>query len=355
MRSNGAETPLGCTQAHLAMRLGVSQVTICKALANHPGISQAMRVKVHRLAKELRYRPNASARVMREQRFGTIALLQSSAPARSLLIPELLAGIHAALRADDLHLLLAALPDEQLTNSDYVPKILGEWNCDGLLINYNAGIPQRMIMLIADFQIPAIWINSQQPSRCVYPNDVEGGRVATEHLLQLGHRRIAYVDYTFGEKSPYPVHYSTHDRFRGYSQAMLAAGLEPRMIRSPGGLPPDPPLEFTRSWLTAVNRPSAIVTYNIGTAKPIVVMATALMGIEWPRQLSMVTFDSHCASDLGIPLTTMILPEFDMGVEAVHMLLKGIADRHAELPSQAFSLRLMLGETTSAPHVSLRS
>jgi len=346
MRLNSSVAPMGCTQAHLAMLLGVSQVTVCKSLANHPGISKETRDKVHRLAKKLRYRPNASARVMREQRFGTIALLQSSEPSRSILIPSLLAGIHAALRADDMHLLLAALPDDQLTNSDYVPKILSEWSCDGLLINYNAGIPQRMVKLIADFQIPAIWINSQQPSHCVYPNDVEGGRVATEHLLQLGHRRIAYVDYTFGEKCPYPVHYSTHDRFGGYSQAMAAAGLEPWMIRSPVGPPPDPILEFTRSWLTAENRPSAVVTYNIGTAKPIVVMATALIGLEWPRQLALVTFDSRCANDMGISLTTMVLPEFAMGVEAVRMLMRGIADRHAELPSKAFSLQLAPGVTT---------
>jgi LacI family transcriptional regulator len=346
MRMNSTVARPICTQAHLAMLLGVSQVTVCKSLANHSGISQEMRDKVHRLAKEHGYRPNASARAMREKRFGTVALVQSSEPSRSILVPQLLSGIQSALREDELHLLLTALPDDQLTNSNYIPKILGEWSCDGLLINYNAGIPERMVKLIAEYQIPAVWINSVQESHCVYPNDVEGGRVATEHLLKLGHRRIAYVDYAFGEKCPYPVHYSTHDRFKGYSQAMAAAGLQPRKIRSPGGPPPDPILGFTQSWMSGEDRPTAVVTYNDQTAKPIAMMAMALFGVEWPERLSLVTFDRRRMDELGIPLTTMVLPEFEMGAEAVRMLVMGIADRNAKLPAKRFGFSIAVGATT---------
>jgi DNA-binding LacI/PurR family transcriptional regulator len=327
----------------LASLLGVSQVTICKSLAGNSSISRQMREKVRRLAKEHGYRPNASARAMRQQRFNAVALVQSSEPSRSILIPDMLAGIQAGLAERELHLLLAELPDQKLTNSGYVPKILSEWMCDGLLINYNAGIPSRMVELIRDYQIPSIWINSKQGSNCIYPDDVDGGRQATEYLLGLGHRRIAYADYTFDDTNPYPVHYSTHDRYRGYSEAMLAAGLVPQIIRRSAADAKSTKLQFTANWLSNLDRPTAIVAYNADAAKPIAMAAMSILGMDWTRKLAIVPFHERRVDDLGVPLSTMVLPEYQLGIQAVAMLGEAMSGIEAEIEPRAIKAKLVEG------------
>lgn len=336
----------------IAVRAGVSRATVSLVLSGRHSavrISENTRQRVLAAASELQYLPNSSARAMRRGRSGCVALLLSARLHRSFLPHSLLDGIQAALAEHDLHLTLASPPDAKLTDQGYVPKILREWMADGLLINYNIGIPEPLLHLIRQHQIPSVWINVKQPSDCVFPDDVDAGLRATQHLLRLGHRRVAYVDYSFGKgEEAALVHYSTRDREGAYRQAAREAGLPQQVIRGAQRVPRGEQVAFSRRWLSAPDRPTAVIAYNPEVALA-VLHAAAHARLRVPQDLSLVTFHDQLLDDLGVGVTTLLLPEHALGRAAVRALLDKIADPSRSLPPQALTLGFEGGETCAPP------
>jgi LacI family transcriptional regulator len=328
------------TIKQIAEQSGLSVPTVSRILRDEGHAHQpATRERVLRVASEMGYRPNTSARAMRSGRFGAVALLQSGTDqVRSLLPPSLLNGILASTGAHELHLTVAALPDEQLTDRGYMPRILREWSVDGLLINYNTDIPEQMAGLIAHHGIPAVWINSVRDADCVFPEDEAGGRAAAEHLLRLGHSRIAYL-------TPRPGHYSDEARERGYVAAMHAAGLPPRTVltfreEAPDGL---------MGALRGQDRPTALVGYNTEATRAAFFHAIRA-GLSVPGDLSLIGFSTMAGEPLGIlPVDTMAHPGYEMGQRAVRMLLHKIEDPEITLPPCPVPHRLEVGETCAPP------
>jgi len=280
---------------------------------------------------------------VRSGRFGTVGLLQSEDAAYSILPRGLLSGIHDALAEHDLRLLLTIFPDSKLTDEGFVPKILRESSCDGLVINYNAAIPPRLVELIRQHRVPAVWVNSKHESDCVFPDDSRAGREATEHLLALGHRRVAYVDVCT------PNHYSGDDRLAGYREAMTAANRPCIEVRQ--GLAPSGRFAFLLGWLSAqpaAARPTAAVTYNAEHAATLLQAAVAA-GIRVPDQLSIVTVHTEVPVEMGMHLDTMVLPEYDLGCEAVRMLLAKVDEPSRSFAPLPLSLRFARGATAVPP------
>jgi LacI family transcriptional regulator len=261
---------------------------------------------------------------------------------RGSLTEGLLQGIHDALADHNLHLTVARLPDEQLVSEGYMPKILREWSCDGLLINYTAFIPRRMIDLIEQCRIPSIWLNSKQPTDCVHLDDFGAGRRATERLLGLGHRRIAYVNYS-GES-----HYSAFDRRGGYERAMGEAGLAPRSISSSTGWAHSRRMEESRQWLGQPDRPTAVIAYSPSTAMPVLLAATAGLGLRVPEDLSLMTFADCLADESGMAIDSMITPEHGLGRAAAGRLLEKIENSQISFKSEAIPFGFAAGQTCAA-------
>ena len=340
------ENSTGCTQSALAQMLGVSQMTVHRALNGHPSVSAALRDRILQAAAQQGYRPSASARAMRSGRFGVIAMLASARPYHSHAPQRLMDGIHDELVVHDLHLLTARLSDSELTDEAFVPKILREWMADGLLIDYIQDIPQRLVEIIERHQIPAIYINSKQKFDCVHPDDFDAGQRATEHLLKLGHRRVVFADFSHSSRLE-RQHYSAKDRCDGYLSAMQKARLEPQILRGEASnIPPRDWLYVCAELLRKANRPKAIVAYRREVA-PLAVAALQL-GLRVPEDLSLVTFDQAEAEFAGLPLTMMTLPEHEMGQSAVRLLQQKMVARTEKLPAQA--IRFVFSEgATCAP------
>src|SRR4028119_674288 len=181
------------TQNDVARKLGVSRQLVSYALNDTGTVSQEMRQRIVATAAELGYRPNTSARVMKTGRFGCIGILMSTIRNRSALQSLLMEGIHDELALHDQHLMLVKSPDEPLTDEAAMPRLLREWMVDGLLVAFNLSTPPGMIETIRRHNIPSIWLNSDQESDCVRPDDEAAAYNATRHLQELGHRRITYV------------------------------------------------------------------------------------------------------------------------------------------------------------------
>lgn len=341
---------MAVTLKRIAEHCGLSLQTVGAVLSGKEQLFRAETVaKVQAAAAELGYRPNSAAKAMRSGRFNAAALVLSDNPWRSVLFRPQLSGIDHALTVVGMHLVHALIPEQDLRERGQVPKIIGELMADGLLINYNTGIPAALDQVITKHRLPAIWMNAKRARDCVYPDDEGAGRLATEHLLELGHRRIAYIDYCHATTQP-DQHYSAWDRQAGYEQAMRAAKLTPRVITSPDSLTPAQHLPAIRAWLSADDRPTAVVTYCEREAEPILYTATALLGLQVPRDLSIVTIADDPADHTGVPLATVILPRYDLGKVAVEMLVERIAAPKRSLPARCLPVTLEPGISTARPH-----
>ena len=328
----------------VAQKAGLSQTTVSYVLNGREDVAipAATRQRVLEAARELGYRVNSSARTMRSGRFGTVALLLSENPAMSLLPAERREGILDALEARGMHLLLSRFSDSTLTDHAQMPRILQELRADGLLINYNANLPEQMAELIAQNAIPAVWMNSRQPADCVFPNDQDAGRRATEYLLSLGHRRIAFAIHSV------TGHYSYTDRKAGYAAAMRKAGYPSQELRLWTDLPQPLRAEMPLDWLQGETSVTAILAYSPDSVVPLTLAAVS-RGLSIPGDLSLLTFAAHPPDMGGASVGTLLLPEREIGRRSAELLLRKIEDPAQTFPPVALPLELTAGDTCAAP------
>ncbi|MGF1632468.1 MAG: LacI family DNA-binding transcriptional regulator [Phycisphaerae bacterium] len=304
----------------IAERVGVSDMAVSLALRGKGRISPDVRQRIIEVAAELGYRPNTAARAMTSGRLGCVALLLSTSKQVSNLPHLMLDGIDDGLQSLDYHLSVAHLRDEQLVDPKRFPKLLRELLADGVLINYHFRVPQGLIDTIDRQKIPSVWINRKQPHDAVRPDDEAAGRILTEHLLAVGHRRIAYVDLSHVAEQP-DEHYSAADRLQGYRSAMQSAGLPPRVVHR---LPEGVEASFRRciDLLREPNRPTALVCYSGSTATT-ASLAAARVGIDVPTDLSITMIEDRPLT-VGKPITLAALPMNAVGRQASEMLLEKI-------------------------------
>lgn len=331
----------------VAKRAGVSIPTVSFVLngkQSRQTISEATQQRVWQAVEELGYRRNHAAKAMRTGLFNCAALVLSTTPQRSHLPPPLLSGILNELEAHGMHLVITKISDDKLTNAKYLPGILRECMADGLLIDYTNDAPAQMQPLIDSFHIPAIWINIQRERDCVFPNDTKAGRDATEYLIGMGHRQVAYL------QAPQSVHYSNAARRGGYEMAMQAHGLAARVIdvpldRSPG--------EQRQQMVRALQQelPTAIVAYDHAIAAPFYHVACVEMGLRIPEELSLLLMHHEPFHEVGNHVTTWGIPFREVGRRAVEALLKRISNPEEILPPAAidFDFSPLYEGATCAP------
>lgn len=323
------------TLRHIAERVGVSAMTASVVLNGaKPGtiVAEATRRKIEVAAAELGYKRNGSMVAARTGKFGNIALLLSTESNRSTLPQAVWNGIYDELAKHNLSLSMARLPDETLTDDGVVPKILREWMCDGILVDYTDHIPARMKQLIDAHQLPVVWINAQQEADCVFPDDLAAGIEATERLLEMGHRRITYLDFSHIADDP-NVHYSAGERCEGYETVMRNAGLKPHFVAREDV--PRTPVSRDLAQLLEAQRPTALLCYGVAEAQTALVTA-ALLGWDVPQNVSVMTFERPNVLCAGYEITQLTVPETQVGREAVQMLMQKI-----EQPARRFSPRAL--------------
>lgn len=149
-------------------------------------------------------------------------------------------------------------------------------------------------------------------------DDMLGGRLAAEHLLSLGHRRIAFLSGIAGAAA-------VKRRHTGIRQALLDAGLDPDEalleVRTPSDSPSAEKVGAVEQILTATLRPTAIICLNDIAALEVLRDLDAA-GVRVPEQMSVVGYDDlHFAARLSPPLTTVAQPTYQLGDAAAELLL----------------------------------
>lgn len=326
------------TQADLARELGVTQVSVYRALRNLPGVSPELRDRVRRLAHERRYRIKTSARATSTGRHYAVSLLIGTVSETSHLPPDLLHGIYAGLTAKGYSLMISQATDEELSDEAFIPRMVAEERTDGILVDYTHRIPSRMIELIEHYRIPAVFINCRRPYDAVHPDDFDAGRRACRALMRCGHRRIAYIG---PDPEKEGSHYSVRDRFEGYKAAMSEAGLKPTALLhrwTPGWE------EEVASIWNSRPAPTALVTYAVPWQA---IVSGAQAGLEVGRDYAVVTFEEPDRNPGvgGRALSSIEIPAREVGRTSVRMLMEKVERPDRSFPSIAVPFGPMTGDT----------
>lgn len=321
------------TIREIAAATGMSIPTVGNVLgrAAHR-YSERTRQRVLQAAAEMGYMPNSSARAIRQGRFDCAALVlsRSKQQTHSYIPNGLLDGLDQALAADGMHLTIARLSDEELTSRDVVPKVLREHMADGLIVNYTHEIPPAMLELIRAHHTPAVWVNNKLDADCVYPDDLAAASSATQRLLAMGHQRIAllHLNARLGRigtlQDNWPrMHYSVHDRAAGYSEAMTAAGLKPRILSHGQFIEEPDQIDACLGLLRGPERPTAVLAYSENEVHALL-CAARVVGLEIPRELSVAAFMPATGWIAGYQVGIVAVPTVEVGDRAVRMLKQKI-------------------------------
>jgi DNA-binding LacI/PurR family transcriptional regulator len=350
---------MSVTIKQIAERTGLSISTVGNVVGRASSrYSEVTRKKVFAAVQEMGYRPNSSARAIRQGRTGCAAMILSRSHLQVLshMPAGLLDGLDEELARHNMHLSVSRLSDEELSSEDFVPKVLREYVADGMIVNYTHEIPPRMLELIHAHHTPAVWLNSRLPSDCVRPDDAGGAEMATRMLIARGHRRIAIVHLvspvqfaglTFAQARP-RLHYSVADRIEGYSRAMRAAGLEPRITYNDRFVSDEEVVKACMSLLGSPDRPTAVLAYSENET-PSILIAAAHLRLSLPRELTVLQFAPADQWIAGMQLPAVPIPTEEMGRTAVRMLLRKIEAPNELCDSEAVAYSPLKNDAIAPP------
>ncbi len=305
---------------------GVSVSTVSKVINDRYGVAPETYDKVMDVVSQLGYESSLVASSLRRRSTNVIGIL---VPEFEPFSTELLKGISSAVEGTGYELLAYSgnLEHNQVGWERRSLSRLAGTLIDGAVI-------VAPTATVTDATIPVVAVDPHTgktgPST-VEADNVGGARVATQHLIELGHRRIAHVR---GRTDLV----SAQLRERGYRQALEAAGLpfDPELVRV-GGYRAAETTDAARELLALPDPPTAIFSANDLSALRVLEIA-AEFGLRVPQDLSVVGFDNVPESaNAEPPLTTVAQPLHQMGAEAVRLLLgllSGVdSEEHLLLPA----------------------
>lgn len=311
----------------VALAAGVSVATVSKVVNGRYGVSASTLARVQEVIAEMGYETSLGARSLRSHRTNVLGILVAEFEPFST---ELLKGASAAVAATGYEL-LAYSGGGGTADVGWERRYLSRLS--GTLVD--GAIIVTPTVLDADPGVPVVAVDPHTgPSGLptVDSDNTAGAFMATEHLLGLGHRRIAFL----GGR---PDLESARLREQGFRQAMARAGVPvDEHLVAVGGYRPDSAAGPARALLTADEPPTAVFAANDLSAIAVVDVAREL-GLRVPADLSVIGFDNVPESALACPpLTTISQPLQEMGAQALHLLVDLVAGRdtptHLRLPTE---------------------
>lgn len=310
------------TLIQIAKHTGLSRATVSGVLGpNADRFRPETRDRVLQVARELGYRPNRAAQAIRRGRFRTIGFLHSAGPREhNGLSATLLTALSQSLDRRGYSLTFATCDTRERAE---LPRLVTEAMSDGLLIFYDRMLTPRLEQRFAKLDLPLVWINVKRECDCVRPDDVGASRAITQELIARGHRRIAYVCWSYGPEAEHSPHYSAADRRRGYEDAMAEAGLAPRVIDGTWH-PIEAWLDRADALLGDSRPPTAVVCY--GAEAQALLFAAGQRGLRVPDDLSVATFGTRLENRFGQPVAGPYHDYGNLADTAVAMLEQKIED-----------------------------
>jgi DNA-binding LacI/PurR family transcriptional regulator len=301
---------------------GVSHSTVSRALRNSPRVNSDTIERIRRIAAESGYRASAVGRSLATRRTNTIGVVVTTIT--DLFAAEVVSGIEEAAAAHDYSILLAnssADPEREMR----VVHTLEERRVDGIVVTASR-VGALYVPILSKMRVPIVLLNNQHPSEfahAVMIANTEASIAATQHLIDLGHRRIAYIGDRNGRQSD-------TERFAGYRHALDGADLpfEPELVFHGDGNP-EGGMEGMARLLSLPNAPTAVFCYDDMTAIGALHRIRTL-GLRVPDDISLIGFDDLPFVRYSDPaLTTVRQPMPHMGRLAMETLIDILAGSHS--------------------------
>ena len=313
----------GVKMIDIANKIGVSVVTVSNALAGRDGVSEQMRQRIMETAEEMGYRPSNTKSGRKKNNLPKISknigILTSErfVGARGTFYWELTALISNKLSALNVITVYECITADSEKNA-ILPTIITENKVDGVIVigqidrNYIASISKiEMPLLFVDFYDNRFDVDS------VNSDSYHGGYILTDHLVEMGHRKIGFFG-TFNMTS------SINDRFLGYIKCLMESGLEYRREwtlddRGSDGILYDK-IDFPD------DLPTAFVCNSDETAFR-VISALKSKGVRVPEDISVVGYDNYTVSSICIPTITTVEVDLDkMASASVEIIVHKLED-----------------------------
>jgi len=319
----------------------VSHPTVSRALQNSPLVNAATAAKIRKIAEASGYRPSAVARGLVTRRTRTVGLVVTTVA--DPFASEVACGIEQAAN-DHGYAVFLANSNAVAEQERKVVQALAERRVDGIIVT-SSRVGSDYLPMLAQLNVPMVLVNDQYPGEFVHSVMIaneDGSRAATEHLIKLGHRRIAYV----GDRSGYQTE---TERLEGYKQALGAAGIEfdgKLAVRGDGRAAGA--AEAMEALLKLAEPPTAVCCYNDMTALG-AMRAIRARGLRVPEDVSVTGFDDlFFAEYLEPPLTTVHQPMRRMGEMAMENLLKLMSGEDSVAQVKVEAELIVRGSTAKA-------
>jgi DNA-binding LacI/PurR family transcriptional regulator len=329
-RMPGSKRP---TLADVAASAGVSVALASLVLRDAPGPSAASRERVLVAAGELGYRPDTRARLLRSSRTRLLGVVFG---VQHEFHGDLVGGLYTAAEQRGYELALSGVTPGRV-ESRAVRGLLDD-RCEALILLGPHAATSALVELAASLPVVVVArAVRHQEIDVVRTADDDGARQAVDHLIGLGHRRIAHVD---GGLAP-----GAADRRRGYREAMTAYGLEPAVVA--GGLTEQD--GATAATALLADPPTAVTVFNDRCAAGVLgVLQRAGVGV--PEAMSVVGYDdSRFASMPHVDLTTVAQDVERLTTLAVERAIDRLDGTSVDTREQVVAPHLVVRGTTAPP------
>lgn len=293
----------------------VSLSVVSRVLNEDPTLRlrQEKRDRVIRVARELGYRPNAAGRSLRTRSTGAIGVMLPKIT--NPYFADFIQGIEDACDSADLTPILGR--SERLrAGSSILARMVDEGRVDGFILQLTDELTPQDVDAILSHSVPRVLVQSHTSG---HPGSVvldvqEGIRVATEHLISLGHHDIGFA-------TGRPRHDTARMREQAFRAAMERAGIgvEERWVARAGFYFEDGEGVFRSIWASG-SRPTAIVAANVNLGLGIL-RSAIWSGVDVPGALSIISLHDTELAQHSVPqMSTVQLPVYQLGIRAVQHL-----------------------------------
>ncbi len=310
-----ANKQFGATIKDVAQSAGVSAMTVSRVLNGEANVRPETRERVQAAIRDLRYRPNLSARNLARANTWFIGLLYDNPGAGS--VSELLIGALNRCREAGYHLVVETCGASEDDWVRTVGSMLERGGFDGLILPPPVCNHAGVLAAIEAAGLPFIRIAPDEAGDhgpAITTDDRAAARNMTAHLIEQGHRRIGFIGGPDGPRA-------SRERHAGYCDALTAAGMDvdPALI-VPGEFTYRSGLRAAERLLALSPRPTAIFAANDDMALAVIAQAHRL-ALDLPGELSVAGFDdTQSATAVWPQLTTVRQPVSCMAAEAVGIL-----------------------------------
>ena len=319
LRAVGSSGSRQATLLDVARLAGVHVSTVSRVLTDSPqlNIRPATRARVEAAAAELRYRPNATARALRSASTGALGMLVPSL--RNPVYSEIIRGAFERAWERDFVVVLAEDRGGGEAERAY-ERLVEQGRIDGLLIagvRPDSLLPERA----AGASVPFVFVNRRQPGgHNVSMREEDAAAMAAEHLLGLGHTRVAHL------AGPADID-TARRRVAGFLAVARGRGIEPRVVHA--AFDERAGHEAMLALLEAEDPPTGVFVSNINQAIG-ALAAVRVAGRRVPDDVSLIAYDDDPIGDfLFPPLTAIRMPLHELGAAGVDAIMARIGGRPA--------------------------